>query len=587
MAKVVLILWLAALAAAPGVDPVAALRHDAVTDPAGTIRRGRALLDGGALAPEVEREVLRWMGKAALLANSDAALTEAALRLDSLAASNHDAVAGAYAGFLRAEHLAEQGQGEASLKEALHAAERLQDRREPALRALVAYHLCDATSAAEQFERAHAYCTEAEELYGALGDQYDLARTENIHSYVFYNQERRAEAVRLAERSRERFLVIGEAEVAGMVGDNLARMYIEQGRAQQALELSQAALQAERRSGRVAHALLSRANIARAQGALGRHAEALREIDAAIAECRQLKLEGLLPDLYDTQSRLAEAAGDLKRALAAARASQEADDARRQSGARSDVTELEARYAAREKDLRIGELERNNRLQQLQLEAGQARDAVRAAGQSRQRWMVAGSLLLIVGLGAAVLFLVLLLREQRRHARRLHELAHSDALTGVGNRRAFFQRLEAAVAADAALPRALLLIDIDHFKRINDSFGHPFGDAVLREVCTTVAARLDRRGFLARLGGEEFAVLLAGTPPTEALQLAEAVRRAVGELRFDSPAGAVGVSVSIGLSMFDTERFADADAWLRQADRALYAAKLRGRNRVVASTVVH
>ena len=221
MAKVVLILWLAALAAAPGVDPVAALRHDAVTDPAGTIRRGRALLDGGALAPDVEREVLRWMGKAALLANSDAALTEAALRLDSLAESHHDAVAGAYAGFLRAEHLAEQGQGEASLKEALHAAERLQDRREPALRALVAYHLCDATSAAEQFERAHAYCTEAEELYGALGDQYDLARTENIHSYVFYNQERRAEAVRLAERSRERFLAIGEAEVAGIVGDNL------------------------------------------------------------------------------------------------------------------------------------------------------------------------------------------------------------------------------------------------------------------------------------------------------------------------------------------------------------------------------
>jgi diguanylate cyclase (GGDEF)-like protein len=577
-----------AAAPAPATpDPVIALRRTAVADPAGTIERGRALLDHGALAPETEREVLRWIGKAALMSNNEAALTESALRLDSLAETQHDVLAGAYAGFLRGEGLGARGQGEAGLKEALQAAQKLQDRREPELRALVAYQLCDATSAAEQYERAHAYCNEAEDLYRALSDEYNLARSENIHSYVFFNQDRVAEAVRLSERARQRFLTIGEQESAAVIGDNLARLYIEQGRPAQALELSRAALENERKAGRVSHALLSRANIARAQSALGQKAQALTEIESTLKEARELKLEGLLPDLLDTHSRLAEAAGDLKLALAAARAASTAEDALKQHGNRSDLAELEARYAAREKDLRIGELERSNRLQQLELEAAQAREASRLVGESRQRWIIGGSLALALVLSVAVLFLMMYLRAQRRHGERMHELAHTDPLTGVGNRRAFFKRMEAAIAADAAMPRVLLLIDIDHFKRINDSFGHPFGDAVLRQACDTVAARLDRRGFLARLGGEEFGVLCTGFPPTDALHLAEAIRRDVAALRFDSPAGAVTVSVSIGLSMFDPERFRDGDAWLRQADRALYAAKVRGRNRVVASTVVN
>ena len=572
--------------ATPVPDPVDTLRHDAVVDPAGAIRRGRGLLDAGSLSPDTEREVLRWIGKAALLANSDAAITESALRLDSLADTQHDALAAAYAGFLRGERLAAQGKPDVGLKEALQAAEHLQDRREPELRALVAYQLCDAMSMAEQYERAQGYCNEAEDLYRALHDEFDLARTENVHSYVFYNQDKLTEAVSLSERSRQRFLAIGEGEVAGMVGDNLARMYIEQGHYQQALELSRAALEAESKSGRVAHALLSRANIARAQGALKQYPQALSEIEGAIAEAQKLKLDGLVPDLYDTQSRLSEASGNLKLALAASRQVQVTQDALHQNGTRGDVAELETRYAAREKDLRIGELERNNRLQRLQLEAAQAQEAMREATESRQRWVIGGGLLLTIVLFAAVLFLVLLLRTQRQHGKRLHQLAHTDALTGVGNRRAFFQRMDGAIAADAALPRALFLIDIDHFKRINDSFGHPFGDAVLRQVCVTVEARLDRRGFLARLGGEEFGVLCAGAPPTEALHLAEAIRRAVADLRFESSAGPVTVSVSIGLAMFDPERFRDGDTWLRQADRALYAAKMRGRNRVVASTVV-
>ena len=133
-----------------------------------------------------------------------------------------------------------------------------------------------------------------------------------------------------------------------MVGDNLARMYIEQGRAQQVLELSQAVLQAERRSGRVAHALLSRQHRGAPRGALVAMPRALREIDAAIAECRQLKLEGTAgPAMTRRAARPRRPA--IQQAWPRHASSQETGDARRQSGARSDVmTNLGALRGARE-----------------------------------------------------------------------------------------------------------------------------------------------------------------------------------------------------------------------------------------------
>ena len=563
------------------------LRRQALDDPAGAIARGRTLLDRRThtIAPD-EREVLRWMGKAALLASNEAALSEVTLRLDSLAETQHDAVAAAYAGFLRADRAFDRGAIDAAMQEALAAAERLQDRREPELRGLVAYQLCDALSSAEAYARAQTYCGEAEDIYRVLRDEYNLARTENVHSYVFYNQAHVDDAVNLAESARRRFLTLGETGLAGVVGDNLARMYIEQGHAIQALELSQASLAAERQSGRLGHALASRANIARAYGALGRHPQALSEIADAIAEARALKLDGRLPDLYDTQSRLAERAGDMALALTAARATKDTQDRAHALGKHDDLATLETRYAAREKDLRIGELERDARLRELAVEASDARDAARAANESLRRWSIAGAIALGVMLCVAAVLLILLLRTRRRHAARLHQIANTDPLTGCGNRRAFFLRLETAMARVPAPPCALLLIDLDDFKRINDRYGHPFGDAVLRQAAEAMQTVIAGRGFLARIGGEEFGVYCPELAPTEALRLAESIRVAVSELRLDSSAGDVSASVSIGVAMYDAERFRFVEAWLKQADRALAVAKARGRNRVVASTAV-
>jgi diguanylate cyclase (GGDEF)-like protein len=163
---------------------------------------------------------------------------------------------------------------------------------------------------------------------------------------------------------------------------------------------------------------------------------------------------------------------------------------------------------------------------------------------------------------------------------RLAELSHVDALTGVANRRLFDEvlRREAARARRQGGALALMMIDIDHFKQLNDQYGHPVGDARLREVAAVLAAHA-RRGtdLVARYGGEEFAVIMPGLHPREAAAMAEQMRAAVEGRRLPAPGGVV--TVSIGLAHL-LARDADPAALVDSADRALYDAKRGGRNRV-------
>ncbi len=160
----------------------------------------------------------------------------------------------------------------------------------------------------------------------------------------------------------------------------------------------------------------------------------------------------------------------------------------------------------------------------------------------------------------------------------LEQLAATDHLTGAWNR-VHFDRLIDAELARSALeqqPLSLVLLDIDHFKRINDSFGHGVGDSVLRELVSLVVSRTRASDVLFRWGGEEFAVLAASAGYRGAERLAENLCRAVAGHRFET----VGtVTVSLGVA----ERFGDesAEALFNRLDAALYAAKEGGRNRVV------
>jgi diguanylate cyclase (GGDEF)-like protein len=159
----------------------------------------------------------------------------------------------------------------------------------------------------------------------------------------------------------------------------------------------------------------------------------------------------------------------------------------------------------------------------------------------------------------------------------LSGLASTDSLTGLNNRRAFEEQIskEADRSCRYGSPLSLLMLDVDHFKQFNDSFGHLAGDAVLQEVGRILSTAARSTDFPARFGGEEFALVLPETNAEAALEVAERIRVAISESRIEGS----GVTISIGLSSMAAT--STAASLVAEADEALYAAKRGGRNQVV------
>jgi len=171
---------------------------------------------------------------------------------------------------------------------------------------------------------------------------------------------------------------------------------------------------------------------------------------------------------------------------------------------------------------------------------------------------------------------------------RLEQLSRTDALTGLANRRSFDQVKQAEFlrARRNRQPLALLLCDIDYFKRFNDTYGHGEGDACLRAVAEVLRAVVQRGGDLvARIGGEEFAILLPGSGLEAGLAVAARVRAGMAERAIAHAGSEVTpfVTLSMGLALLDEEHDPHFEALFRRADQALYRAKHEGRDRVVAA----
>ncbi|MGE5616372.1 MAG: diguanylate cyclase [Bacillota bacterium] len=165
--------------------------------------------------------------------------------------------------------------------------------------------------------------------------------------------------------------------------------------------------------------------------------------------------------------------------------------------------------------------------------------------------------------------------------RRLVDQAITDPLTGAFNRRHMQTRLEESVERGrrSGSAASLLLIDIDHFKRINDRFGHEAGDNVLKGLVIIIRERMRKSDLLFRIGGEEFLLLLPDTPQEAALGVAEELRETVASAPVHP---AVPATISIGVSALDA-RDTKAEDWVKRADDAMYEAKRAGRNRVIAA----
>jgi len=167
----------------------------------------------------------------------------------------------------------------------------------------------------------------------------------------------------------------------------------------------------------------------------------------------------------------------------------------------------------------------------------------------------------------------------------IHTMAIQDGMTGIHNKRYFQEFLdrEIAVASRHGHPLTLVMFDVDHFKRVNDTYGHLAGDAVLKELAARIRPRIRREDLFARYGGEEFACVLPSTALPGGIVFAEHLRTIIEErpCRFDQQV--IPFTISLGVTTMHRETGVDSAGLIKRADENLYAAKRGGRNRVVPS----
>lgn len=178
------------------------------------------------------------------------------------------------------------------------------------------------------------------------------------------------------------------------------------------------------------------------------------------------------------------------------------------------------------------------------------------------------------------LFVFLLHARSDVAANHFRLLSRTDHLTGLLNRRAFIDALEDGSADQVAETdsRALLVIDLDHFKRVNDAYGHDAGDAVLHQIAALFHASLRDRDVVARLGGEEFAVALSRSTAQETWNVAQRLCQAVEQNVFEFEGQEIRLTISIGIVGFDAD--VNLEKIMRQADLLTYQSKKDGRNRI-------
>jgi diguanylate cyclase (GGDEF)-like protein len=186
----------------------------------------------------------------------------------------------------------------------------------------------------------------------------------------------------------------------------------------------------------------------------------------------------------------------------------------------------------------------------------------------------------LIRLGNTILKFMMALDEEAQYHAVVHDLITRDSLTGVFNRGFLFSLLhrELQAARQQGTTLSLILTDIDRFKRVNDRFGHLIGDEVVRNFCERIRLILDKTHTLCRYGGDEFVIVCPATSLEMTVQFAELIRQEVAETPFETQAGNLKVTCSMGVTRTDGKSLATADAMLGAADKLLYRAKDQGRD---------
>lgn len=171
---------------------------------------------------------------------------------------------------------------------------------------------------------------------------------------------------------------------------------------------------------------------------------------------------------------------------------------------------------------------------------------------------------------------------EESYSEQLYTAANKDFLTGLYNKKYFKDRLKMEMSHTKrhGNPLSLIIFDLDHFKQLNDKYGHVAGDDVLKELALQISKMKRQEDLFARYGGEEFVLLLRDTPKETAIQIAEKIRSKVSELKLTFDEEEIQVTVSIGLATFRGNNHKNEETFVRTADQQLYRAKKAGRNRL-------
>ncbi|MBQ0936871.1 tetratricopeptide repeat-containing diguanylate cyclase [Ideonella paludis] len=318
-------------------------------------------------------------------------------------------------------------------------------------------------------------------------------------------------------------------------------------------------------------------NLGMARIALGQIAAGKREVEMGLALWEGSGAHDELAACLQEYSEALARVGDTSGALSAYHRERKL---KREAMAADRETALASLHNRFERDAQKREIElqaRENAVQRVRLDNHQAR-------QRLWVWLavLAGLIMVVLGL------LVRRMRQAQQLLRRrqddLRVQSEQDSLTGLANRRCLQRSLQAAQGSRGEYCGGLLLIDLDHFKRINDDYGHSGGDLVLKEVARRLSGLMGPGDVLGRWGGEEFAIHLNPAQPARGAQMAQAVLAAIGERPFELPTVSLTVTASVGFGAFPLSPDSLLIRWeqaLNLADMALYLAKTQGRNQAL------
>ena len=441
--------------------------------------------------------------------------------------------------------------------------------RRAELRSSMAYTLF----LARQTDSAQALNAEATALAHRAQDLSAQARAANTDAILFSALGRQAEELRASQLAITLARQAGDRRMEALTTANLADFHLKRGEYGAALALAQQTLPLAREVQDAPSEAVALINAGLAHIGLGRADEGMALIrEALVIEERTSGLPGVA-DVHRELGQALEKAGRLTEAWAAWVEHRRLSEIVFQREQQQAVLELQESQEADRRGRELAALETDNRVQAAQLLGRELQQRLWALG------LLAGALLLAV-------VAVLVRRMRQTNARLRHSNAElrvateRDPLTGLANRRHF----QAVMQQTAALSfeGALLLIDLDHFKRINDRHGHAAGDAVLMEMAQRLRAALREEDLTVRWGGEEFLVVVRQLPAEQVEALAERLLAAIGGRPVGFGSDSVAVTASIGFATFPLPPAREALSWERAidiVDTALYLAKAHGRNR--------